>query len=178
MPGKDRQLDFQYAVRNTHVLRTPSKALETFGATRVNYHLVCELDDDPRKIRIREGRLEAHRPAIITPERYIQEEMDGFGEQAQQYYEFLKQNQDSIKILQYGYNLKQEAFSEQVVTDTMPAVLERVIKSVEEDNDPFGVVIKGVDDPWDVCLVQFFWLHVNASAPVNLKEMYKAGLFK
>ena len=57
-------------------------------------------------------------------------------------------------------------------------MLERVVKSVEDGNDPFGVVIHGVDDPWDVCLVQFFWLHVNASAPVNLKEMFKAGLFK
>jgi len=33
-----------------------------------------------------------------------------------------------------------------------------------------------VDDPWDVSLVHFFWLHVNASAPFNVRDMKKAGL--
>ena len=54
----------------------------------------------------------------------MQDQMEGFGEAAKQYLDFLKQHEDSIRILQYGYCLKQEAFSEQVVTDTVEAVLE------------------------------------------------------
>ncbi len=169
-----KQFDFWYAAENTTIVRPPSKTLETFGSTLVNYHLVAELADNPHKVRIREGRLEAHRPAIITPERFAQDELQGFGEEARRYYDFLKQNEDSVRILQYGYNLKQEAFSEQIVTDSVKSVLERVVESVNTANDPFAVVIKGVDNPWDVCLVKFFWMAVNASAPVNVRELEAA----
>ena len=152
MSEDSRQFDCWYAVRHTKVVHAPSRALETFGATRVNYRLVAELEDDPSKVRIREGRLEAHKPTLITPEAYVQDQLEGFGEQAKQYLDFLKQHEDNLRILQYGYCLSQEAFSEQVVTDNVDAV----------------------DNPWDVCLVHFFWLHVNASAPVNVRELERA----
>ncbi len=169
-----KQFDFWYAAENTVIVRPPSKTLETFGSTLVNYHLVAELADDPRKVRIREGRLEAHRPSIITPERFAQDDLQGFGEEARRYYDFLKQNEDTIRILQYGYNLKQEAFSEQIVTDSVKSVVEKITESVNAANDPFAVVIKGVDKAWDVCLVKFFWMAVNASAPVNVREIEAA----
>jgi len=176
MNPQSRQFDFWYAVQNTKIARGPSRALETFGATRINYHHLAELPDDPRKIRIREGRMEAHKPAIITPEEYAEAQMDGFGAEARRYLEFLKENRDNIRILQYGYQLRQEAFSEQVVTDSLEAVTERVVKEVEDAKDDFAAVILGVDEPWDVSLVHFFWLHVNASAPVNVREFEAARL--
>jgi len=171
MPSKDKQFDCWYAAEHTKVVHAPAKALETFGATLVNYHLVAELEDDPRKVRIREGRLEAHRPSLITPEEYAQNELEGFGEEAKRYLDFLKQHEDKIRILQYGYSLKQESFSEQVVTDSIDNVLDRVVAQVKASEDSFGVVVKGVDEPWDVCLVKTFWLHVNASVPVNAMEL-------
>ena len=168
-----KNFDFWYAVHHTNVVQGPSRALETFGETRINYRHLAELPDDPGKIRVREGRLEAHKPAIITPEAYVQDMMEGFGEQARQYLEFLKQHEE-LRILQYGYKLSQEAFSEQVVTDSMEAVTARVVADVSATNDAFAAVIQGVDDPWDVSLVHFFWLHVNASAPVNVRELEAA----
>ena len=174
MPSEKKSFDFWYAVHNTHVVHAPSRALETFGETRIHYYHLAELPDVPGKVRVREGRLEAHKPLLITPEAYVQEEMSGFGEQARQYLEFLKQHQDAIRILQYGYRLSQEAFSEQVVTDSLTAVAERVVGEVKRSEDPFAVVIKGVDDPWDVSLIHFFWMHVNASAPVNVRDFERA----
>ena len=176
MSLQSRQFDFWYAVHNTKIVRGPSRALETFGATRINYRHLAERPDDPRKIRIREGRLEAHKPAIITPEEYAESQMDGFGEEARKYLDFLKANRDNIRILQYGFQLRQEAFSEQVVTDTLDAVTARVVADVEATNDDFAAVIQGVDEPWDVSLVHFFWLHVNASAPVNVREFEAARM--
>ena len=174
MQKGSQSFDFWYAVHHTNVVRGPSRALETFGETRIHYYHLAELPDVPGKVRVREGRLEAHKPLLITPEAYVQEEMSGFGEQARQYLEFLKQHQDAIRILQYGYRLSQESFSEQVVTDTLDAVAERVVGEVKGSEDPFAVVIKGVDDPWDVSLIHFFWLHVNASAPVNVRDFERA----
>ena len=45
---------------------------------------------------------------------------------------------------------------------------------VKRSEEPFAAVIKGVDDPWDVSLIHFFWLHVNASAPVNVRDFERA----
>ena len=171
--SRDRTYDFLYAAEATRVLHAPTRALETFGTTSVNYHLLAELEDHPGKIRIREGRLQANKPEIITPERYVKDEFEGFGEMAKLYYDFLKQHEDEMKILKYGYRLRQEAFSEQIVTDSMESVAERVIRGVKEE-----AVIQGVDDPWDVCLMQFFWLHTKASVAHNMEDFKNAGMFK
>lgn len=171
MSQETRQFDFWYAVNHTKVVHGPSRALETFGETRINYRHIAELPDDPGKVRVREGRLEAHKPAIITPEAYMQDCLEGFGEQAHQYLEFLRQHQDQMRILQYGFQLSQESFSEQVITDSVQAVTDRVLADVAVSGDPFVAVILGVDEPWDVSLIHFFWLHVNASAPVNVREL-------
>ena len=176
--SRDRTYDFMYAAEATEVLHPPTRALETFGTTCVNYHLLAELEDYPGKIRVREGRLQASKPELITPERYIKDEFDGFGEEAKLYYDFLKRHEDSLKILKYGYRLKQEAFSEQIITDSMETVADRIIQSVKQENRPFDAVIKGVDDPWDVCLMQFFWLHTNASLAHNVEDFKNAGMFK
>ena len=176
--SRDRTYDFLYAAEATEVLHAPMKALETFGTTCVDYHLLAELEDYPGKIRVREGRLQASKPELITPEQYVKDEFEGFGEMAKLYYDFLKKNEDSLKILKYGYRLKQEAFSEQIVTDSMEAVAERVIREVKAENRPFDAVIKGVDDPWDVCLMRFFWLHTTASIAHNMEDFKKAGMIK
>ena len=165
-----QQFDFWYAVHHTNVVRAPSRALETFGETRITYRHLAELPDDPGKIRVREGRLEAHKPAIITPDAYAQDDLEGFGAQARAYLDFLKAHAESVHILQYGYKLSQEAFSEQVVTDSLEAVTARVLADVAEKNDAFAVVIQGVDKPWDVSLIHFFWMHAQASIPVNVRE--------
>ena len=175
MSLQSKPFDFWYAVHNTKIVRGPSRALETFGATRINYRHLAELPDDPRKIRIREGRLEAHKPAIITPEEYAESQMDGFGEEARKYLDFLKANRDNIRILQYGFQLRQEAFSEQVVTDTLDAVTARVVTDVEAADDDFAAVIQGVDEPWDVALVELWRHEVDRSAQKNIRELSERG---
>jgi len=178
MPKERDNFDFWYAVNNTDVKLMPQRHLETFGTTLLNYHLVTELMDSPDQIRIREGRLEAGRPQIITPDAYSQTAMEGFGDEARQYVEWLKEHEQDIRILQYGYKLKQESYSEHVVTDTLDPVVERVKASVEAKGDPMSAVVVGVDDPWDVCLVRLFWEVIQKSALFNIREMQKQNLFE
>lgn len=171
MNDKKKQFDFRYAIENTTIVLPPKKTLETFGNTLVNYHLVAELMDDPGKVRIREGRLQALKPLIIVPDLNAMEpDMEGFGEQAHEYMKWLKENGDNLRILQYGYTLKQESFSEQIVTDGIDAVLDRVVADVKSSDGAFDAVVKGVDDPWDVCLVRLFLQLAETSLPYNLQD--------
>ena len=169
------QYDRWYAARMAKIVLLPTHALETFENTLVNYHLISELEDHPGKIRVREGRLEAHKPLVLTPTRYAEITMEGFGEQAREYVEFLRQHEDDMRILQYGYHLKSDKFSEQVVTDSLAAVTERVKAEVIASGDRFGAVLQGVDEPWDVALVELWRREVDRSAGKNLKELSAHG---
>ena len=166
--------DRWYAAKNARFLVEPSHRLETFGNTLVNYHLISELDDHPGKIRVREGRLEAHQPLVITPH-FAEVEMDGFGDAAREYMEFLRQNEKNLRILHYGYHLKSDNFSEQIVTDRLSVVTERVKSEVLASGDKFAAVIQGVDEPWDVALVELWLREINRSARGNIDELQKNG---
>jgi hypothetical protein len=178
MDNKMKQFDFWYAVNNTEIVVPSKRHLETFGNTIINYFLVSELMDDTQKVRVREGRMQAFRPQIIMPSSFSEVETEGFGEEAKRYLEWLRENEDNVRILRYGYTLKQESFSEQVVSDNLTAVLERVKADVAAKNDPFAAVVKGVDDPWDVSLVRLFWQTIQRSAPINIRELHERHMFE
>jgi len=171
--------DFWYAVNNTEVVHHPRRNLETFGSTMLNYHLVSELMDSLGRIRVREGRMLATQPKIITPEAYAETVLEGFGDEAGRYIEWLKEHEKKhgkLRVLQYGYMLKRESFSEHVINDSFEAVVERVKEKVRQSNDPASAVVVGVDDPWDVCLVKLFWEIIQKSAVTNIKEMAQRNL--
>ncbi len=175
--GKD-SFNFWYAVNNTDVKVMPSGHLETFGSTLLNYYLITELMDDTSRVRIREGKLEAGRPQIITPDAYAHTTLEGFGEEARQYVDWLREHEQDIRVLQYGYRLKQESYHENIVSDHLDQVVDRVKKNVHDKNDPLSAVVVGVDDPWDVCLVRLFWEVIQASALINIREMQRHKLFE
>ena len=166
--------DRWYAAKSARFLVEPRHRLETFGNTLVNYHLVSELEDHPGKIRVREGRLEAHQPLVITPD-LGEIETEGLGDEARAYLEFLKENEKNLKILRYGYSLKSDNFSEQIVTDRLSVVTERVKGEVLASGDTFAAVVQCVDDPWDVALVELWLREVRRSAKGNIDELQKSG---
>ncbi len=173
-----QSFDFWYAVNNTDIVLMPGRHLETFGSTVLNYRLISEMMDTVSQIRVREGRIQAHQPHIITPEAYSETVLEGFGEQAEQYVNWLKQHERDIRILQYGYTLKQEAFSEHVITDNIQNVVERIKGEVEAGGDRLTAVVQGVDDPWDVCLVKLFWEVIRQSASSNIRDLQRRRMFE
>ncbi len=177
--SNNKKMDFHFAVDNTEIIVPPSGHLETFGNTLVNYFLVSESMDVVGQTRIRTGRMQLLRPQIITPSDYSKMLLEGFGDEAQKYVDWLQEhNNDDIHILRYGYTLKQEAFSEEIVTGTFEEVVERVVKDAKSRNDPFQAVLRGVDSPWDVCLIKLFWTIVRRSARKNIMDLAQQHLFE
>ncbi len=170
--------DFWYAVNNTEVVLAPKRHLETFGHTLLHYHLVSELMDEVDKVRVRTGRMQSLRPQLITPQAYSKMILEGFGQEASRYADWLREQEENVHILRYGYTLKQEAYSEETVSDSLETVLDRVTAGVKQSSDAFAAVIKGVDEPWDVCLVKLFWTIVQRSAQANILEMAQHRMFE
>ena len=72
--------------------------------------------------------------------------------------------------------LKSDNFSEQIVTDRLSAVTERVKTEVLASNDVFAAVIQGVDEPWDVALIELWLREIRRSAGDNIRELDEKGL--
>lgn len=168
--------DFWYAVHNTEVLLHPSNSLETFGATMLHYHLVTQLLDSTSKVRIREGRLRAHRPEILTPQSVLENLLEGFGGEARAYAEWLRHHQAELMILRYGFAISKENTNEEIVTGTLQAVAQQVRDRVQEKDDPLAAVVVGVDQPWEVCLLKLMVDTVQQSAPGNANALRRRGI--
>lgn len=169
--SKDPQFDFWYAVNNTQVVAVPQNRLETFGATVVNYHLVSELMDSVDKVRVREGKLKAFRPEIITPPSITNEMLEGFGDEAQDYANWLQQHAQDMQMLKYGFKVQKKEINDYILSDPLDVVVDRVKAEVSDRDDPLGAVLVGVDRPWEVCLLKLMVELVQGSAPGNIQDI-------
>jgi len=122
--------------------------------------------------------MQASQPQIITPEAYASTFLEGFGEEASRYMEWLKEHETEVRILKYGYRLTRESFNEYIVTDSLQAVSDRVQREVQAKGNPLSAVVIGVDEPWDVCLVKLFWEVVQSSAKNNFEQLQKRRMFE
>lgn len=171
------QFDFWYALNNTRVVVAPSQRLETFGATLIHYHLVSELMDSVDKIRIREGRIQAQRPRIITPSALADGLLEGFGEEAERYVKHLRRHARDLRILQYGFVISKQELRDETVSDTLEAVVERVADAVRKKNDPLAAVLVGVETPWEVSLLKMMVEVSSQSYTANVQEMDRHRMF-
>lgn len=168
--------NFWYAVNNTEVIVMPKSHLETFGTTNLRYHMISELMDTVNRIRIRDGAIQSHRPQIITPDYYANETLGGFGAEANQYIDWLRNHAKDLRILQYGFKIQKTEFNEHVVTGNVKEIIEQVKKQTLDKNDPMTAVVYGVDEPWDVCLLKFMVDVIRNSAPHNFNELGRRNL--
>ena len=49
------------------------------------------------------------------------------------------------------------------------------VERVKAADDPFATVIKGVDEPWDVALVELWLREIRRSAKGNIDELQANG---
>jgi len=169
--NRNPQFDFWYAVNNTEVISVPERRLETFGATMVNYHLVTELMDSVDKVRVREGKLKAFRPEIITPQSIDQMMLEGFGSEAGDYADWLHKHAQEMQILKYGFKVQKQEINDYILTDPLQSVVDRVKEQVAERGDPLDAVLVGVDRPWEVCLLKLMVELVQNSVAGNIQDI-------
>ncbi len=168
--------DFHYALENTRVIVPPRGIIETFGTTSFRFLLVSELMDEVNAVRVRGGRIEAERPRIVSPHTFHKLALEGFGENAREFADWLEANPDSFKILKYGFQFRKTDIQQNVVHDPLEDVLGRLEAEIKNSNDPKSTLISGVDDTWEVCLLKFTMDLIQRSAGENLDEWKRRGL--
>jgi len=171
-----REDDFQYALENTRVIRPPAQAIQTFGTTSFRFMLVTELMDQIDRVRVRDGRIHAERPTIVSPANYSKLMLEGFGEEARGFANWLEGRGRDLQFLRYGFQFRKTDISEEIVHSPKADVIGRLGELLDERDEPMSTIIEGVDDAWEVCLMKFTVELVQRSAGENVQEWKRRGL--
>ena len=165
-------------VEHTQILRLPKQSLATFGTTNIYYYLVTEpaysdLVKDTTETVVREGRVIAERPKIVTP--YYLSRLDGFSTDARKYFDDL--------INAYGsnapglfYTYRNEPKELNIVSGDLLSVVEKLNAEIDGRGDPLTSIVKGEDELWDVSLMKFIYEMTRSSLQDNLGQMEARGL--
>lgn len=168
--------DFQYALENTRVLLAPQQHLATFGTSLFNYYLVTEEMDATNLSRVREGKIHAERPQIISPQNIAKLLLEGFGEQGQRYAEQVSAQSNQFAFLNYGFRVRKDDIRSYDVHESLEAVSGKLKDELTRKNEPLTGLLTGVDDGWEVCLLKFMVDLMVASAPGNLGDFRERGM--
>ncbi len=166
------------AVKHTEILRAPKQSLYTFGTTNIYYYLVTkpaysELIKNITETVVREGRVIAERPRIVTP--YYLSRLEGFSSEASKYFEALmKEHGSNIRGLFYTY--KNEPKELTIVSENLLSVVDKLNAEIDKRGDPLAAIIKGADELWDVSLMKFISEVTSSSLQDNLRQMGSRGL--
>jgi hypothetical protein len=168
--------NFQYAIQNTEVILAPQGRIATFGQTSFRFYLISELMDRANQVRVRNGRIHAERPQILTADHVSRLLLEGFGEKAERYLEQLRERAQKIAVLRYGFQFRKTDVTEKTVHDSMASVIEQTKTQVERSEEPLSAVIQGVDDAWEVCLLKFTIDLIEKSSGGNVGDFRRRGL--
>jgi hypothetical protein len=102
--------------------------------------------------------------------------LEGFGDEAREFAEWMESNASMAKILRYGFQFRKTNFAEKIVKEPMDAALGRIEEELQRGDDPFAALIAGVDDVWEVCLLKFTTEMIQRSAGENIAEWKRRGL--
>jgi hypothetical protein len=168
------------AVRRTEILRPPKQHLTTFGTTNIYYYLVTEpaysdLVNDITETVVREGRIIAERPRIVTP--YYLSRLAGFSSDAKRYFEELI-NAQGGNAPGLFYTYKNEPKELNIASDKLLSVVNKLNAKIDKRGDPLTAIIKGADELWDVSLMKFIYELTRSSLQNNLQQMGARGLLE
>lgn len=156
--------------------------LATFGTTVIDYFVVTRPSyvglpgaGAADESVIRTGRVTSARPQLVTPF-YLMNLFQGF-DHGQEYARYLRATYGpDAPGLMYSY--KQEPGDTSVVSDAPDVVAGRIADDMERDGRHLAVVIRGVDQFWDISLAHFIHALTIGSAPGNAAEMAQRGMLQ
>jgi len=166
------------AVKNTEILRPPKQSLATFGTTNIYYYLVtkpayAELIKNVTETVVREGRVIAEKPRIVTP--YYLSRLEGFSLEAKRYFDMLMRTHGAnAPGLLYSYRNEPKELT--IVSADLLSVVDKLNAEIDKRADPLASIIKGEDELWDVSLLTFIYEMTRSSLRDNLLQLGARGL--
>lgn len=163
-------------METARLLREPDRRIDTFGSTRFKFTMLSEPMDSIGRVRVRRGEIEAQKPQIIRPKDMGGVGLEGFDKKAEQFLDFLRENNIEPAFFQYGFMFKRGNVSEELIHDSLETVRARVMEDVRVSGDPMLAVMEGVDDAWEIGLLKFAIDMIGKSSDINTFDFKRKGL--
>ncbi len=171
MDGKQ----IRFFLENTILIRKPKKLLSTFGATRIEYHLVSPIDQMKDKTRLREGIVISQKPQILTPDS-LKERFSGFGEDSDAFAEWIQNKyRDVLHALEY--NFKNQNPNATVISENAHETALKIRDDVDQREINQAAVIECPDAGWSLALMHFTLEEAARAFPTNVQDFEQHGLF-
>ena len=159
----------KYALEHTELIRAPQQELDTFGSSVIDYYVVTELVGNMSVIR--DGKVIAERPKIVTPAYLIN--VEGFTEQARSYIAMMARENPYESGIFYRYKNAPRGMN--VISEPIGQVINNLSSQIEEQPNPLSTIIKGVEELWDVSLLMFIYGLTTRAARTNMAEFDRRG---
>lgn len=159
----------------TEVLRIPRRRLATFGATRIDYHLLSPIDGLADRTRVREGSVVSSRPAILTPDAF-KERFEGFGDEAAEFARWVSTSyRDLLRALEY--NFRNQGLAARVVSSDARVVAEKMLADFDARGVEDRAVIRCPDGAWTLALMKLTLDEAARSFPGHVRDLERRGMF-
>jgi hypothetical protein len=172
----DKELLFLNLMNRTKILKPPRHTLATFGSTTLNYVLLSEIPNTENHIRLREGRVTAARPQIITPDLW-RKRFEGFGEDTEAYKSMMDRLfGEAFRALEYTFKNELDNTSE--ASAPLAEVTQRALDEMTRKNAPRTALLQGPDATWGLSVMKFIVDMSLRSFPVNMRELDEHDYFE
>ena len=159
----------------TEILRAPKRPLATFGATRINYHMISAVDELTDRTRLREGTVVSERPQILTPDAF-KERFEGFGDESAEFARWVSTSyRDLLRALEY--NFRNQGQAARVLNEDPRLVAERVLSDFDARGVTDQAVIRCPDGAWSLALMKFTLDEAQRSFPGHVQDLERRGMF-
>jgi hypothetical protein len=124
-----------------------------------------EFPDEGPETKVREGKITWEKPKLLTPDYMIN--MSGFSGEAKEAMQMIASDNPDLAGLLYKMNYRKESISTFTISRELEKAEAEIRDKIDQDDDKddnLTVIIKGVDELWDVSLMKFIQNLVVKSA--------------
>ncbi|NLM96190.1 MAG: hypothetical protein GX175_00990 [Halanaerobiaceae bacterium] len=148
-----------YALRETEILREPEELISTTRSTTLAFYVLAEpaylevFKHEGQETKIRKGKISWEKPRLTTPFYIL--DMEGFSSEAKEALRILAMQYSDLAGILYKMRYRKEDLEERTVPYKIMETFRRLENKIEDQNERFSVVIKGIDELWDVSLMKY-----------------------
>lgn len=147
------------ALRETEILREPDELISTTKPTTLSYYVLSEpvyldvFENEGPETKVRQGKISWQKPRLMTPG--YMHDMEGFSDEAKEVLKMLARKSPDLAGILYQMKYKREEAVERTVSYKVMEAFRRLENRIKDEGESFTVVLKGVDELWDVSLMKY-----------------------
>ena len=173
MTEREVREQFEYAWKNTKIIRHVERSLFTFGDSTLPYYIVAEAILNKNHTVVREGEVVVKRPMVYTP--YADSPVfEGFGDKEKESAFFIIQRLAYIPPYKYQNDSKHIYVSPSPLDEAVQKLNQRL----DSEDNRLVAIIKGAAEMWEVSVMRYAIERMVKSMPSNITELKEKGFLE